>query len=218
MIEVMHQTFSIIGRGKAGRSLAAAWKTRVSLHAREGRPEGWVLLAVPDDAILDMAQHFEGRCAHMSGSLNFPEIPCVHPLTSFDGESADWTGAPLAVTGEAPAEIVQAFEDLGFCPFKLEADKKALYHAAAVISSGHVATLWLEAARLLKEADIDLPGRGLWPLAEVTLKNVRDKGLKGRTGPFVRKDLSTITSDIDALPAEWKNLFREIGGFYTSSS
>ena len=214
MIVPMHQSLSIIGRGKAGRSLAAAWKDRVSLFSRDERPEGWVILAVPDDAIQAMAQYFPGRCIHLSGSLNFPDIPCAHPLTSFDGEASDWTGSPLALTGEVPDWIVQAFEDLGFCPFELDPEKKALYHAAAVISSGHAATLWLEAARLLQDNEVQLPGAGLWPLVEATVKNIRATGSDGRTGPFVRGDQQTIERDLKSLPEDWKEMFARLGDFY----
>ena len=214
IIELMHQGFSIIGRGKAGRALATAWEAPDKLYARDGRPDGWVLLAVPDDAIEEMGRIFKGRCVHMSGSLHFPDIPCVHPLTSFDGTSQDWTGTPLALTGAVPKEVLSAFENLGFCGFELPPEKKALYHAAAVITSGHTATLWLEAARLLRDENIVLPGKGLWPLAIATLNNVEARGAEGRTGPFVRNDNSTIDRDVEALPEEWKRLFRDLGAFY----
>ena len=150
----------------------------------------------------------------MSGSLNFGDIPCVHPLTSFDGNTGDWTDTPLALTGDVPPWMQAAFESLGFRSFTLPPEKKALYHAAAVLTSGHAATLWLEAQRILREGDIDLPGAGLWPLAEVTLENVRERGSEGRTGPFVRGDEQTITRDTEALPEEWKSLFASIGQFY----
>lgn len=203
--------FSILGRGQAGRALAAAWGGRVRLCSHQERPEGLVLLAVPDRAIAGLAVEFPGRCVHMSGSLHLAEVPCVHPLTSFTGESADWRGTPLAVTGMVPNVLLQAFEALGFLPFELPAERKALYHACAVLTSGHAATLWLEAHRLLKEAGVVLPGRGLLPLAEATVRNVAEKGEGGRTGPFVRGDEATIAQDAAALPGPWADLFLKLG-------
>jgi hypothetical protein len=214
IIEPMHQGFSIIGRGKAGRALASAWDCDDVLFSREGRPKGWVLLAVSDDAIEETAAHFSGRCVHISGSCHFPDIPCAHPLTSFDGSPKDWAGTPLALTGDVPKDFVAAFERLGFCGFSLPAEKKALYHAAAVISSGHLSTLCLEAERLLAEAGIELPGQGLWPLVHLSLANVQAHGSAGRTGPFVRRDAATIARDVDALPEAWKRLFVDLGAFY----
>jgi len=203
--------FSILGRGRAGRALAAAWGDRVQLLPHDARPEGWVLLAVPDAALEEIGAAFPNRCLHLSGSLDLPGIPCAHPLTSFDGEARDWRGTPLALTGETPPFVLDAFEELGFVPFELPASLKPLYHACAVLSSGHAATLWIGAARMLVDAGIELPGRGLMPLMESTLRNLAQKGAEARTGPFVRGDEKTIARDVDALPLEWRKVFLDLG-------
>jgi hypothetical protein len=203
--------FTILGRGRAGRSLAGAWGDLVRLLPRDAEPDGFVLLAVPDDAIIPQAARFSGRCAHLSGSLHLPGVPCAHPLTSFDGEARDWRGTPLAVTGELPAFLRSAFEALGFLPFELKPELKPLYHACAVLTSGHAATLWLGAAKLMEDAGVPLPGRGLMPLAEATLRNISEKGSAGLTGPFVRGDEATIARDAAALPEVWREIFLKLG-------
>ena len=119
--------------------------------------------------------------------------------------------ALLAVTGEPPTLILRAFEDLGFVPFALPGELKPLYHAAAVLASGHAATLWLGAGHLLEEAGIRLPGRGLLALAEAMARNVERHGAAGRTGPFVRGDAETIARDAAALPEDWRALFLALG-------
>ncbi len=205
------EPFSILGRGKAGRALAEAWGASVPLLPGCAEPAGWVLLAVPDGALPALAARFPGRCAHLSGSVHLEGVPCLHPLTSFSGRAADWRGTPLAVTGAVPGFLAQAFTRLGFVPFPLPAERKALYHAAAVLSSGHPATLWLGAARLLAEAGIQLPGRGLEPLARATLENLLREGRDGRTGPFARGDEATIARDAAALPADWREIFLRLG-------
>lgn len=205
------ESFSILGRGKAGRALADAWGGAVPLLAGRSDPQGYVLLAVPDAAIPSVAQRFPGRCVHLSGSLNLEGLPCLHPLTSFNGKSADWSGTPLAVTGMPPGFLIEAFERIGFQPFELPAELKPLYHAAAVLSSGHAATLWLGAAQLLEDAGLQLPGRGLEPLASATLENIRLCGRAGRTGPFAREDEATIARDAAALPAAWRDVFLKLG-------
>ena len=207
----MAESFSILGRGRAGRALAEAWGSRVRLWPHDANPQGSVLLAVPDDAVPALAVRFAGRCAHLSGSLVLEGVPSLHPLTSFDGRSSHWQGTPLAVTGEAPAGMVEAFRDLGFVPFDLPAHLKPLYHACAVLSSGHAASLWLNAARLMTEQGVRLPGRGFLPLAEATLRNVERHGEGGRTGPFVRGDEGTIERDAAALPAGWREIFLRLG-------
>ncbi len=207
----MSAVFSILGRGRAGRALAEAWGARVALLPHSARPEGPVLLAVPDRAVTELATAFPGRCAHLSGSLHLADVPCAHPLTSFDGKAAEWTGTPLAVTGDLPEVFRRAFEALGFLPFVLPEDLKPLYHAAAVLASGHAATLWLGADALLRAHGVRLPGRGLAPLAEATLRNVERHGAAGRTGPFARGDQATIMRDAAALPESWREVFQKLG-------
>ena len=203
--------FSILGRGRAGRALAAAWGDGAVLLDRDARPGGLVLLALPDHALAESARHFPGRCAHLSGSLDLDGVPCAHPLTSFDGAARDWRGTPLALTGAVPADLRAAFAALGFLPFELPAGLKPLYHACAVLTSGHAASLWIGARELLARAGVDLPGRGLAPLAEATLRNVETHGAAGRTGPFVRGDAATIARDAAALPAPWREIFLKLG-------
>ncbi len=207
----MGVSFTILGRGRVGRALAEAWGPRVALVSHEANPEGLVLLAVPDEALPECAGRFAGRCVHMSGSWHLEGVPSAHPLTSFNGRARDWSGTPLALTGEVPEVLRRAFVDLGFVPFSLSPEHKALYHACAVLVSGHAATLWLGAERMLAEAGIALPGRGLKPLMEATLRNVIQEGALGRTGPFVRGDVATIHRDAEALPEPWRRVFLELG-------
>ena len=203
--------FTILGRGRAGRALAEAWGARVALVDHTAQPDGLIILAVPDRVVPELAPRFPGRCVHLAGSLHLEGVPCAHPLTSFDGRAQDWTGTPLAITGAVPDELRRAFGDIGFAAFDLPAELKAVYHAAAVLSSGHAATLWLGAEALLRAQGVALPGRGLLPLAEATLRNIEAHGAGGRTGPFVRGDDATIARDAAALPESWREIFLKLG-------
>jgi predicted short-subunit dehydrogenase-like oxidoreductase (DUF2520 family) len=207
----MTKLFTILGRGRAGRALASAWGDRVELLPGSANPEGLVLLAVPDSALAECARRFPGRCVHLSGSFHLDGLPSAHPLTSFDGQRADWTGTPLGLTGPVPEVVQDAFMALGFLAFPLPAERKALYHACAVLASGSAATLWLGAAALLARAGVALPGRGLSPLVEATVRNIERHGSAGRTGPFVRGDAPTIARDAAALPEEWREVFLRLG-------
>jgi hypothetical protein len=207
----MTAEFTILGRGRAGRALAAALGGRVALKSHEAEPEGPILLALPDGAIKEHSAKFHGRCAHLSGSLHIEGVPSLHPLVSFDGEAADWRGAPLAITGEPPAPILDALVSLGFVPFALPAHLKPLYHACAVMASGHIATLFAAAAEIMKSKGVILPGGGLSPLAQTALANAAKHGSKGITGPFARGDQETIQRNLNALPEEWRGVFEEVG-------
>jgi predicted short-subunit dehydrogenase-like oxidoreductase (DUF2520 family) len=204
--------FTILGRGRVGRALASAWADRVALLPGEACPEGLVLLALPDRELEAASRRFPGRCVHLSGSIHLEGVPSAHPLTSFDGEPADWTGTPLGLTGPVPEVVVGAFMALGFLPFQLSPERKALYHACAVLTSSHSSALWLGAAALLAQAGVDLPGRGLIPLVEATVRNIERHGAGGRTGPFVRGDAATIARDAAALPEPWRDIFLRLGG------
>jgi hypothetical protein len=204
--------FTILGRGRAGRALADALKGIAAIEAHEANPKGPVLLALPDSAIEMYADRFPDRCAHMSGSLHVEDVPSLHPLISFDGTARDWSGVPLAVTGTPPKSILDAFISLGFIPFDLPPNLKPLYHACAVMASGHAATLWLAADSILSASGISLPGRGLIGLAESTLENIKKHGKNGITGPFIREDMETIQRDRQALPEEWRDVFVGVGG------
>lgn len=214
----MTTEFSILGRGRAGSALAEALGPRVRLLPHGADPAGPVLLAVPDAAIEVQAARFPGRCAHLSGSLHLPGVPCLHPLTSFDGQARDWRDTPLAVTGDPDPAILGAFLALGFLPFPLRPEAKALYHACAVLSSAHAATLWLGGAELMRAAGVDMPGEGFLPLARATLDNIARLGAAGRTGPFVRGDLGTIRRDAEALPEPWRGLFLALGALQTGAA
>ncbi len=207
----MAGAFTILGRGRAGRALAEAWGDRVTLLHGGARPVGPVLLAVPDHAIAWVAEGLEGPVVHLSGSFHQEGLASAHPLVSFDGTAKDWAGVPLALTGEVPAPMVQAFRDLGFLPFELPPHLKPLYHACAVLTSAHAATLWLGAGELLAQAGVHLPGRGLLPLVQATLDNIARHGVAGLTGPFVRGDEATIQRDVEALPEPWARWFLELG-------
>jgi predicted short-subunit dehydrogenase-like oxidoreductase (DUF2520 family) len=212
----MAHRFTILGRGKAGRALAEAFGGAVALESHDADPQGLVLLALPDGVLAEHTSRFHGRCVHISGSLHIEGIPSLHPLVSFDGTAGDWRGVPLAVTGEPPEGILDAFVSLGFVPFDLLAELKPLYHACAVMASGHVAALVLAAGSMLREAGIPLPGRGLHGLAESAIRNIAEQGPAGLTGPFARGDQETIQRDILALPEGWRDLFGGLGGMVRS--
>ena len=207
----MSAEFTILGRGRAGRALAAALGERVSLQPRDAEPEGAVLLALPDSALQKYSAKFKDRCAHLSGSLHIEGVPSLHPLVSFDGDAADWRGMPLAVTGEPSRPILDALTSVGFVPFDLPAHLKPLYHACAVLASGHLATLFAAATEILKSSGIALPGSGLAPLAHTAINNAAKHGRQGITGPFARGDRETIQRDLNALPEEWRGVFGGVG-------
>jgi predicted short-subunit dehydrogenase-like oxidoreductase (DUF2520 family) len=80
--------------------------------------------------------------------------------------------------------------------------QRALYHAAAVFASNYVVALLGEAVGLLEQSgwSVQEATRGLMPLAEGALANVRKRGpVAALTGPIRRGDAETIRRHLVAL-------------------
>ncbi|MCL1989393.1 MAG: DUF2520 domain-containing protein [Defluviitaleaceae bacterium] len=92
-----------------------------------------------------------------------------------------------------------------------EADKKAIYHCAAVFSSNFIVALAKISTELLKACGFDEEGqRILFPLMEASLENVMNVGIqKALTGPVERCDRATVVKHLAALEDEqMKQLYR----------
>ncbi len=144
-------------------------------------------------------------------------IGLLHPLRSFvhrgaadesDGSGPrsehELRGTVMAIVGDragvaAGEEICAALQGV---PLLLTEDRLPIYHAAAVLAAGHVATLLDVAAQLL--ARVGLPRqaglRALTDLTDSVLRNVSEVGLpQALTGPVARGDAMTVAAHLDAL-------------------
>jgi predicted short-subunit dehydrogenase-like oxidoreductase (DUF2520 family) len=134
-------------------------------------------------------------------------VGSLHPLVSVSdarGGAKNLRGAFYAVEGDARAlrvarRIVGA---LGGQSFSVATRDKALYHAAAVVASGHTVALFSLAADLLAHCGLS-PARArrvLLPLLRSTLDNLSaHTPAKALTGTFARADLSTVRKHLSAL-------------------
>jgi predicted short-subunit dehydrogenase-like oxidoreductase (DUF2520 family) len=159
---------------------------RIALHASG---------ALPSDALAPLAAH-----AFAVGSL--------HPLVSISDAASgasNLRGAFYCLEGErralqAARKIVGA---LGGQSFSVAARDKALYHAAAVITSGHTVALFSLAAAILARCGLSAARsrRVLLPLLRSTLDNLSSTHSPERalTGTFARADLSTVRKHLAAL-------------------
>ncbi|MDQ3990694.1 MAG: DUF2520 domain-containing protein, partial [Actinomycetota bacterium] len=133
----------------------------------------------------------------------------VHPLQSFPDVAtalARLPGSAVAVT--APDEAAAAVGErlargIGGRPFRLDDDRKPLYHAAAVFCSNYLAAVEGVAERLFRLAGLDDPVDLFGPLAQATLANVLREGpAEALTGPVARGDAGTVRRNLEALAAE----------------
>lgn len=184
-------------------------------------------LTTPDDSLLKTAENlfavFRERppkqriALHASGALASEEIAVLrgakfavaslHPLVSI---SAPLTGADslrtanFCLEGDARAvRVARAIVGaLGGQSFSIKTEDKPLYHAAAVLSSGHVIALLDVALELLRRCGLSdaLSRRLIVPLVQTTIDNFAGQGAVGAlTGPFARFDARVIRKHLDAL-------------------
>ena len=191
-------------------------------------PSDILLITTPDDAIEAVAEQLtsaikwtgRGRIAlHASGALSSEalnslraigfHIGSMHPLTSVSDSHLGAERLRLAhfcIEGQPPAvrvasSIVRA---LGGWSFSIQTRDKALYHAAAVMTSGHVVALFDIATALLTRCGLTdrQASEVLLPLLRSTVENLsRHTPARALTGTFARADTATVRKHLTALLA-----------------
>ncbi len=188
--------------------------------------EDIVFITTQDTEIDDVVQKLSAQLSnkpkfvfHTSGSRSSDilqplselgiNIGSIHPLAAI---SDPVTGvqrlknAFFCVEGNVDAkeagESIVAI--LGGRPFSIETKDKILYHASAVMASGHfvalmdIATSILARCGLKRENAKDI----LLPLIESTIENIRGQAFEDAlTGTFARADIVTLIEHIDSLSA-----------------
>jgi predicted short-subunit dehydrogenase-like oxidoreductase (DUF2520 family) len=212
------------------RALAEAGEEVLALHGRPPFPVSLaraeaVIVAVPDAAVGEVATALAGSTTlspeavvvHTAGALGpsalAPAHPrtvhtgTFHPLQTFPvkGQVPSFDRVPFAIAGEARARAAAArlAARLGGVAIEVPEERRALYHAAAVLACGHVTALAAVAARALAVA----AGTGerealslLGPILRTTAENLAVLGLPAAmTGPAARGDEATIARHVAAL-------------------
>ena len=180
-----------------------------------------VFLTVPDDAIASLAAELPWRegqgVVHSSGALSLDALASplehsalvggLHPLQTFATlEESDMSlaGFTFAIEGEGALRnwLEEVVRSLGGHAIHLRPQDRPLYHAAAVMSSGYVATLLDSATKLWETMGFSQEEalRALLPLTRGTLRNVESQGpRKGATGPILRGDAGTVRHHLETL-------------------
>ena len=214
----------LIGEGRMGGSLARAARSGdldVSIWGRGFDPDHLagdeVLICVPDGSIREVAERIGTASTpprlvgHTSGATDLEAVRAatpsdgsfsIHPLQTVPDSETSLRGAPAAIAGSTPEAAGFARElasALGLEPFAVPDDERALYHAAASISSNFLIALEETAAELMLAAGVDSPRETLAPLVRRTVDNWVERGSAALTGPVARGDEATIAMHRDAL-------------------
>lgn len=160
---------------------------------------------------------FQGTALHASGALSSTvlqslretgfAIGSLHPLISVSDSAqgaANLRSAFFCIEGDGVArrDASSLVSALGAESFMIQAKDKALYHAAAVMASGHLTALFDIAAEMLTYCGLTY-GRAhavLLPLLTSTLENLsRNEPAQALTGTFARADTKTVRKHLQAL-------------------
>jgi predicted short-subunit dehydrogenase-like oxidoreductase (DUF2520 family) len=190
-----------------------------------------LFITTADDAVADtaarLAASFERRspgprprtrtALHASGALSSEVLGAlgdvgfstgsVHPLVSVSDAvqgAESFASAFFCVEGEPrAARVARAIvRALGGRSFSIATQDKALYHAAAVMASGHTVALFDIAAEVLTRCGLkERRARAvLLPLLRSTLENLYTSDPAGAlTGTFARADTSTVQRHLASL-------------------
>lgn len=185
-----------------------------------------LFITTPDDLIYETAARISalplkavrGRVAlHASGALSSAELKSLrekgwatasmHPLISVSDAKAgalSLSRAFFCIEGEARAvnRARVVVRSLGARSFHIKTENKALYHAAAVMASGHMVALFDVASEMLARCGLTLKQSRaiLMPLVESTLANLRkQEPARALTGTFARADVATVQRHLDAI-------------------
>lgn len=182
-----------------------------------------VLIATRDPEIELAFSQIAGRLAgtrvvqHLSGSLGSQildkalcptiSVGSLHPLVSISEPviGADsFAGSYFCVEGEPAAVEMgeQLSRLLGGIPFSIPTELKALYHAAAVTSAGHVVALFDVAIELMAACGLDrtMARKVLLPLLSSTVNNLRQQDTgPASTGSYSRGDIGALARHTAAI-------------------
>lgn len=188
-----------------------------------------LLITTPDDSVNETASRIaaeiketrrDATALHTSGALSSEElrglrdagfsIGSMHPLVSVTEARAGEESlrrAFFCIEGESAAvnaakRIVRSF---GARSFNINTNEKALYHAAAVMASGHMVALLDVATEMLARCGLkEREARAiLMPLVRSTLDNLAlQEPAEALTGTFARADVSTVRRHLEAIRKE----------------
>jgi predicted short-subunit dehydrogenase-like oxidoreductase (DUF2520 family) len=210
---VVHQ---VINRSEdRARQLAAALHCPWTTDLAEVLPQaGWVLIAVRDDSIADvaaqMAPHIpDALVTHTSGATPggilsefYQRYGVFYPLQTFSMERTPvWSKIPFCIDAAVEADVLflrKTAKTIGNLVYRVSDEQRARLHVAAVFANNFANHCFAIAEKIL--SDYDLPFEMLHPLMEETLnKALMASPAAMQTGPAIRGDRETIERHLHLL-------------------
>ncbi len=149
---------------------------------------------------------------HFSGSVAHENIVCAHPLMTFSNQTYSfetYRKIQFALFDQKTnlSDLMPGFTNP--C-FQILPEHKELYHALCVVSGNLPQLIWSKTLSVAE--NLNIPVSALHNYIETVTDNFISLGSKALTGPLVRKDLKTITANLNSL----KNKSSELHSIYKS--
>jgi predicted short-subunit dehydrogenase-like oxidoreductase (DUF2520 family) len=186
------------------------------------------LLCVPDKAVPQVAREMSqtlGRgtaLVHCAGALSLQALGAprgratgsFHPLCAVSDPKDSLAGHAVAISTRSRALkllLQRMAADLDLQVLEVPEERRAAYHAGAVLSAGCAVALMSAAVEALGHAGIpeNEALTALLPLMRSALRGMEARGLAGGlTGPVVRGDASVVAAHLEALPPSVAEVYR----------
>ena len=180
-----------------------------------------LFITTPDDAIESTANSIKinrhNALIHCSGAKtidvfknaiadNIP-VGSFHPMQAFSSiengiKSIPGTTFGIEGTGKIRSYLSQVAIKLNGTPVFIQSKHKALYHLSGVMLGNLLGSLAAISANLWQHMDIDVDTaiKALTPMITQVSVNLQSSGIpKGIAGPYIRGDVGTIKSHLNAL-------------------
>ncbi len=177
-----------------------------------------ILLTVPDDSLESVVEMIKKNWKYKQGTLVIhtsgikestllePLRECgaktvsIHPITSFPAnEILALEGIHFAIEGEEMDAAMELVNSIGGIPMKIDAGKKALYHAACTFASGYLNILLETSLELLEKSGMEDAKNVVASLAESSVKGWGNDGIESLTGSVARGDVGSLRAHLKSL-------------------
>lgn len=220
---------------KSAKSAADFTSTKLYINLENILKDSDTLfLTVPDSSISQIWDYMRNldirnkNICHCSGSISSTAFfdaqnkgayaYSIHPLCAINDRYEAYKNLANAVfTIEGNSEhldsLMQIFQKCGNDIIKIDTQKKALYHASAVMASNLVTALFATSIDLLNRCGVDkkMAKNILLPLLQGNVANLTTFDIKDAlTGPVERNDVVTIKKHLNAFNQENLNQEKEI--------
>ncbi|HYI44996.1 MAG TPA: DUF2520 domain-containing protein [Actinomycetota bacterium] len=199
---------------------------------------GTGLDAIPDVAALIPSVegkpviHFAGVTGTepLSGAIERGGLACaLHPVQACPEVDIAIQRLPGSAWGVTCSPDAQAWaveliaQGLGGRPVEVPEEGRALWHAAAVVTSNGIAALMAAGEMMIEQIGIADPASVLGPIAVGTAENARlgGGGAATLTGPVVRGEADTLSRHLESLrgrPEHLNRLYRDVSAFIVQAA